>query len=45
MEVEKFVCAKCAHAQLFRVIHDPYAAHSASNMPPGKVGLAGRVQQ
>ena len=38
MEVEKFVCAKCGHEHSFQVIHDPYAAHTASNMPPGKVG-------
>jgi hypothetical protein len=41
MEVEKFVCAKCAHAQLFRVIHDPYAAHAVSNIPPDTVGGSG----
>ena len=38
MEVEKFVCAKCGHEHSFQVIYDPYAAHTASNMPPGKVG-------
>ncbi len=40
-EVEKFVCAKCGHTHSFPVIHDPYAAHTASNMPPGKVGRSG----
>ena len=45
MEVEIFVCAKCGHAHSLPVFHDPYAAHTASNMPPGKVGLAGRVQR
>ena len=30
MEVEIFVCAKCGHAHSFPVIHDPYAAHTAS---------------
>jgi hypothetical protein len=38
MEVEIFVCAKCGHAHSFPVFHDPYAAHTARNMPPGKVG-------
>ena len=41
MEVEIFVCAKCGHAHSLTVFHDPYTAHTASNMPPGKVGRSG----
>jgi hypothetical protein len=37
-DVEVFVCAKCGHEQSHRVSHDPYAAHTASDMPPAKVG-------
>jgi hypothetical protein len=37
-QVEMFVCARCGHEQSCSVIHDPYAAHAASSMPPGKVG-------
>ena len=40
-EVEIFVCAKCGHAHSFPVSHDPYAAHTASPMAPGKVGRSG----
>jgi hypothetical protein len=41
MEVEIFVCSKCGHAQSLRVIHDPYAAHTASRMPPATVARSG----
>ena len=41
MEVEIFVCAKCGHAHSLRVFHDPYAAHTASNIPPDRVGRSG----
>ena len=37
-EVEIFVCATCGHKQSRSVIHDRYAAHTASSMPAGKVG-------
>jgi hypothetical protein len=37
-DVEIFVCAKCGHAQPERVIHDPYSAHTGSNLPPVKAG-------
>ena len=37
-DVEIFVCAKCGHEQSHRLSHDPYAAHTASNTPPAKVG-------
>jgi hypothetical protein len=40
-EVETFVCSKCGHVHSLPVIHDPYAAHTASGMPPGKVGQPG----
>ena len=40
-EVEIFVCSKCGHVHSLPVIHDPYAAHTASSMPHGKVGQAG----
>ena len=36
-EVEIFVCVRCGHAQPSRMIHDPYAAHTARSMPPGNV--------
>ena len=38
LDVEIFVCAKCGHEQSQRVGHDPYVAHTASNMRPVKVG-------
>jgi hypothetical protein len=37
-DVEIFVCAKCGHEQSHRLSHDPYAARTASNTPPAKVG-------
>jgi hypothetical protein len=40
-EVEIFVCAECGHEQSHSVAHDPYAAHTASSMPPGKVERQG----
>ncbi len=41
MEVEIFVCSKCGHVHSLPAFHDPYAAHTASNMRPGKVGRSG----
>jgi hypothetical protein len=41
MEVEIFVCSKCGHVHSLPVIHDPYAAHTASSIPPGKVDQPG----
>jgi hypothetical protein len=40
-EVEIFVCSECGHEHSRSVIHDRYAAHTASSMPPGKVGQPG----
>lgn len=37
-DTEILVCAKCGHEQSYRVSHDRYAAHTASNMQPAKVG-------
>ncbi len=37
-EVEIFVCAKCGREHARRMIHDPYAAHTARAMPPNKLG-------
>ena len=45
MEVEKFVCAKCAHAQLFRVIHDPLCRTRREEYAARRDGRVGRVQQ
>ena len=36
-DIEVFVCAKCGHEQSHRVIHDRYAAHTASKVPPARV--------
>ena len=41
MEVEIFVCSKCGHVHSLPVMHDHYAAHTASSMPPGKAGQPG----
>ena len=41
MEVEIFVCSKCGHAHSHPVMHNHYAAHNASSMPPAKVGQPG----
>jgi hypothetical protein len=38
LDTEIFVCAKCGHERSYRVSHDRYAAHTACNMPPTKVG-------
>jgi hypothetical protein len=38
MGVEIFVCTKCGHERSLRVLHDPYAAHTASGMPLGTLG-------
>ncbi len=40
-EVEIFVCGKCGHVRSLPVIRDPYAAHTASSMPPGTVRQPG----
>ncbi len=40
-EVEIFVCVKCGRAHPRRMIHDPYAAHTARSMPHGKVDQPG----
>jgi hypothetical protein len=36
-EVEIFVCVKCGRAHSRRMMHDPYAAHTARSMPPGNM--------
>jgi hypothetical protein len=41
MDSQVFVCAKCGHEQWCVVIHDHYAAHTASNLPPAKVRQLG----
>ena len=41
MEVEIFVCSKCGHVHSHPVMHNHYAAHNASSMPPAKVGQPG----
>ena len=41
MGVEIFVCTKCGHKRSLRVLHDPYAAHTARSMPPGTVDQPG----
>jgi hypothetical protein len=38
MEVEIFVCSICGRAHSVRVMHDHYAAHTASSMPSSRVG-------
>ena len=43
IEVEIFVCVKCGRAHSRRIIRDPYAAHTATNMPRGKVGQPGEA--
>jgi len=40
-EVQVFVCAKCGHEYSRMMIHDRYAAHTASNMPPAEVDQPG----
>ena len=40
-EVEIFVCVKCGRAHPRRMIHDPYAPHTARSMPRGKVDQPG----
>ena len=40
-EVEIFVCVKCGRAHPGRMIHDPYAAHTARSVPRGKVDQPG----
>ena len=37
-DVEILVCAKCGREKSHRVGHDPYVAHTASNMRPTKAG-------
>ena len=36
-EVEIFVCVECGRVHSHRMIHNPYAAHTARSMPPGNV--------
>ena len=38
MEVQIFVCTKCGAEYPHKVMHDRYAAHTPSNMPPAKAG-------
>jgi hypothetical protein len=38
MDTEIFVCARCGHEVSQVVIHNHYAAHTASNLPNTKVG-------
>ena len=40
-EVEIFVCVKCGRAHSLRMIHDPYAAHTARGMQRGNVDQPG----
>ena len=40
-EVEIFVCVRCGHAHPSRMVHDPYAAHTARSMPRGNVDQSG----
>ena len=37
-DIEILVCANCDHEQSYRVSHDRYAAHTASNMRFANVG-------
>jgi hypothetical protein len=41
MEVEIFVCVVCGRTHSRRMIHDPYAAHTARSMPRGNVDQSG----
>jgi hypothetical protein len=41
IEVEIFVCVKCGRVHSHRMIHNPYAAHTARSMPRGKVDQPG----
>ena len=41
IEVEIFVCVKCSRVHSHRLIHDPYAAHTAGSVPRGKVDQRG----
>jgi hypothetical protein len=45
IEVEIFVCVKCGRAHSRRMIHDPYAAHTARSMLSGKVDQPDSVWQ
>lgn len=40
--VEAFVCVKCGHEKVHRVMHDPYVAHyvahTASKVPTARAG-------
>lgn len=38
LDIETFVCVKCGHEKVHMVMHDPYVAHTASNMPTARVG-------
>jgi hypothetical protein len=42
-EVEIFVCVNCGRAHSRRMIHDPYAAHTARSVPRGEAGQPGRA--
>ena len=37
-DIETFVCVKCGHEKLHRVMHDPYAAHTGIKMPTARFG-------
>ena len=41
IEVEIFVCVKCGRVHSLPVIHDPYAAHTATSIQRGKVDQPG----
>jgi uncharacterized protein with PIN domain len=38
MEVQTFVCTNCGHEYPRTVMHDRYAAHTASNTPTAEAG-------
>jgi hypothetical protein len=37
-DTEILVCVRCGHERSYRVSHDRYAARTASNMLPARVG-------
>lgn len=38
MDVEIFICSECGREKSYRMGHYRYAARTASNMPPTKMG-------
>ena len=37
LDIQIYVCAECGHEASYRVSHEYYAAHAASNVSPTKV--------